>query len=248
MFSLRRAIRLIVQLAWLGAVPFAAAADLRISLPVLPPLVESADKGQLALLAKAIAREWKGGKVTIMGPTAFALSVENVATGRANLHMPMIRSPARDEDDLPYRYSTITLFDVYFVLYTRKDSKLLKTKDVSIAALTNLNIETDRAHANLFDFPVRETDSIDVGLANVNSGRTDGFLFAMIETDAALKRLGYTNIARIPYRRFAVKMLLPKGPAGDALDDSLSRVIMGLKASGEYRTIMGPLLTQKFEP
>ncbi|MGD0232636.1 MAG: hypothetical protein ABSC19_20170, partial [Syntrophorhabdales bacterium] len=42
----------------------AEARDLKVSLPQLPPLVESKDKGILVDLVKAMAEEYKDGKIT----------------------------------------------------------------------------------------------------------------------------------------------------------------------------------------
>src|SRR5689334_19131499 len=115
--------RRLLPLALFATTTLAGATDLRISLPLLPPMVESRDKGPLAQLAKAIAREWKEGKVTILGPVPFDRSVDNVVSGKADVHFPLIESPGRDEEDLPYRFSSATLYEVPFALYARKDNR-----------------------------------------------------------------------------------------------------------------------------
>ena len=64
------------------------ARDLKASLPFpLPPLVESSDKGILVDLVKAMAEEYKDGKIT-WELFPFARSMENVEKGRADFHMP----------------------------------------------------------------------------------------------------------------------------------------------------------------
>lgn len=216
----------------------AGATDLRISLPLLPPLVESRDKGPLADLAKAIAREWKDGKVTIVGPVPFDRSVDNVLAGRADVHFPLIESAGRDEEDLPFRFSRATLYEVPFALYTRKDNGRVNPKQLTIAALSKLRIETERTHTRLFFFQPREAGSIEDGLKRVNAGKSDGFVFSATATDPVLKRLKLDNIERTPYRRFNSKMLLQKGPAGDEFDEKLGLIIDRLKDSGEYQKIM----------
>ena len=238
MNSTAAAARMFFQLTLLLATALASAADLRISLPLLPPMVDAKGKGPLADLAKAISREWKEGKVTILGPSPFDQSVENVVSGRADVHFPLIASPARDGDDLPYRYSNVTLYETPFALYSRKGNVQLNLKQLTIAALSKLKIETDRAHARLFYFQLREAVSIEAGLKRVSSGQSDGFLFSVSATEPVLKQLKLENIIRAPYRRFESKMVLPKGLAGDQLDEKLGLIIDRLKDSGEYQRIM----------
>lgn len=217
-----------------------AAADLRISLPKLPQMGDR--DGPLVLLAKAIAREWKEGRVTIIGPVPFEESVNNVTGGRADVHFPLIASPGQDEGDLPFRYSGFTLYEVPFALYSRQDSAFDRN-NLSIAALKKLRIETDRAHARLFFFHPREAASTESGLRRVAAGEIDGFLFSANATDAVLKKLKLPGIVRTPYRRFHSKMIFPKGPAGDGLDEKLGLIIDRLKDSGEYQRIMAPVLS-----
>lgn len=242
MFARYRAARRLFAAALLVVSSFAGAADLRISLPLLPPMVESRSKGPLVQLAQAIAREWGEGKVTILGPSPFEQSVDNVVSGRADVHFPLIASPARYEDDLPYRYSNVTLYETPFALYTRKDNARINRQQLTIAALSKLRIETERAHTPLFFFQLREADSVEAGLKRVSSGQSDGFLFSISATEPVLKRLKLDNVVRTPYRRYQSKMVLAKGPAGEELDEKLGLIIDRLKDSGEYQRIMAPVL------
>lgn len=233
--------RRLLALALLAASALADAADLKISLPLLPPMVESRDKGPLAQLAKAIAREWKEGKVTIVGPVPFERSVENVVSGQADVHFPLIETAGRDEEDLPYRFSTATLYEVPFALYARKDNARINPNQLTIAALAKLRIETERTHTRLFFFQPREAASVEDGLRRVSTGKIDGFVFSTHATDPVLKRLKLDGVERTPYRRFNSKMLLPKGPRGDELDEKLGLIIDRLKDSGEFQKIMAPI-------
>lgn len=242
MFSPSPVARRFVATVMLAMSSLAGAADLRISLPLLPPMVESRSKGPLVQLAQAIAREWSEGKVTILGPSPFEQSVDNVVSGKADVHFPLIASPARYEDDLPYRYSNVTLYETPFALYTHKDNPRINRHQLTIAALSKLRIETERAHTPLFYFQLREAESVEAGLKRVNSGQSDGFLFSINATDPVLKRLKLDNVVRTPYRRYKSKMILPKGPAGDELDEKLGLIIDRLKDSGEYQRIMASVL------
>jgi polar amino acid transport system substrate-binding protein len=239
--SVRR-LALPVMLMLCGVAP---AADLRISLPILPPMVDEKGKGPLGELARAIAREWKEGRATIIGPVPFEQSVENVVAGRADLHFPLISSPARLEADLPFRYSTVALYEVPFALYSHRGNGRIDRASLTLANLSRLRIETDRAHARLFYFPLNEAADIESGLHRVEAGDIDGFLFSANATDPVLKRLKLPSVVKTPYRRFNSMMVLPKGPAGDALDEKLGLIIDRLKDSGEYQRIMAPALAGK---
>jgi ABC-type amino acid transport substrate-binding protein len=223
----------------------AAAADLRISLPILPPMVDEKGKGPLGDLARAIAREWKEGRATIIGPVPFDQSVENVVAGRADVHFPLMSSPARHDEDLPFRYSTQGLYEVPFALYSRRDNARVDRSSLTLAMLSKLRVETDRAHARLFYFPLGEATDIENGLHRVEAGDIDGFLFSAYATDRVLKQIKLPNIVKTPYRRFTSMMVLPKGPAGEALDEKLGLIIDRLKDSGEYQRIMAPTLASK---
>lgn len=218
-----------------------AAADLRISLPRLPQMSDR--DGPLVQLAKAIAREWKEGRVTIIGPVPFDESVENVTSGRADVHFPLIASPGQDEVDLPFRYSGFTLYEVPFALYSRQDSVVVDRNNLTIGALNKLRIETDRAHARLFFFRPREAASIESGLRRVAAGEIDGFVFSARATDAVLTKLKLPGIVRTPYRRFNSKMIFAKAEGGAQFDEKLGLIIDRLKDSGEYQRIMAPVLS-----
>lgn len=79
----------------------AHARDLKISLPFIPPLVETKDKGILVDLCKALAEEYKDGRIT-WDVYPFPRSMDNVEKGRADLHMPYLLHPTRKES----RFST----------------------------------------------------------------------------------------------------------------------------------------------
>ena len=219
----------------------ATAKDLKASLPILPPLVENADQGILVDLVKAIDEAYPDGSIVI-SVYPFKRSMQNVTSGAADFHMPILLNPDVPEDKLDFQHSTQTIFKVVFVLYTNKDNKEINPGNVN-----KFKIETDRAHVGYFDFPVKPSDSIEGSLKKVDMGRIDGFIFAMPETDAALNKLGLKNIKRQEYKTFDVKVVLPKGEKGKEVDEILTVSIQKLKDNGKYSQIMGPILDQKFQ-
>lgn len=218
----------------------AQARDLRGSLPLLPPLVESKDKGILVDLLRAMAKEYKGGKIT-WDVYPFARSMENVEQGRADFHMPQLVNPHIDPSKLPFQLSSEKIFRVIFALYTNKDNKHINPGNAS-----KFKIETDLGVRNFFDFPVAGSADIASSLKKVDMGRIDGWLFAMPESDMVLKRLGLKHIKRWQYKKFDVRVVLAKGEKGKEVDRILTGLIRKLQANGQYQQIMAPILDEKF--
>jgi len=221
----------------------AQARDLKASVPFpLSPLVDSKDKGILIDLLKAMAEEYKDGKIT-WDVFPFARSLENVEKGKADFHMPYIRP--NNPDRIPFQYSSEVLFRVIFALYTNKNNK-----EINPANVTKYKIETDEGVKYILDSPIPNiigSPSLESSLQKVDMGRIDGWIMAMPESDMALKKLGLKNIKRWEYKKYDVKALLPLGDKGKETDKILSDLIKKLKANGKYQKIMALILDQKFE-
>lgn len=121
------------------------ARDLKVSLPLIPPLVETKDKGVLVDLLKAMAEEYKDGKIT-WDVFPFARSLDNVEKGRADLHVPYItpRNPQKN-----FQYGSETIYKVIFVLYTNNANK-----DINPKNLTKYKVETEEGARYVFSEPV----------------------------------------------------------------------------------------------
>lgn len=218
------------------------ARDLVVSLPLLPPLVESNGEGIIVDLVRAMDKAYEEGDIIIKGPYPFIRSLDNVANGRSDFHMPILFNPLVPEEKLRFSHSTETIFRVDFAVYTNRSNELINPKNLSIF-LT----ETDRGHTQYFDFDIFGSSSVESSLKQVSSNRIDAYVFSMTTTDIALKRLGLTNIKRWYYDTFDVKIALPKQDTKRAeIDRILTRVIKKLRKTGEYRKIMGPILWHKF--
>ena len=221
----------------------AQARDLVVSLPFIPPLAETKDKGILVDLVKAMAEEYKDGKITLLGVFPFPRSLENVEKGKADFHMPYI-TPTNPQR-IPFQYSTDVIFKVMFILCTNKNNK-----EINPTNLTKYKIETDEGVKYILDAPIPNIGgfpSIESSLQKVNMGRIDGWVMAMPETDMALKKLGLKNIKRWEYKKFDVKALLPLGSKGKEVDKILVDLIKKLKANGKYQKIMAPILDQTYD-
>lgn len=210
-----------------------SAQDYRATLAKMPGYAESTEKGILVDLVKAIAAE--SGKEISIVVQPFARSMNNVTTGQADFHMPLIAIPGIDMATLDYDYSTETIFHVNFVLYTKKGS------NVTIDKLPGLKVETDIAHTPYFDFPIKGSASLELSLKKLIAGRIDAFIFADFAIDPLIKQNNFTDIKRDLFKVYDVKIILPKNGRGGDTDKFLSGVIAKLRANGTYDKIMGPL-------
>ena len=203
--------------------------DLKASLPLLPPLVVNENSGILVDLVKAIDEVYTQGAISIK-VFPFARSIENVVEGNADFHMPFLVNPSIPADKLNFMYSSDIIFRVVFVLYVNRNNNRITAKNAG-----EFKIETDRAHVDYFDFPIKPSNSIESSLKKVDMGRIDGFIFAMPETDGTLKKLGLKNIKRLNYQTFDVRIILPRGDRGQKIDGILSEAIGVLKRTGDMK-------------
>ena len=203
---------------------------IKASFAKMPQYSENVDKGVLIDLIKAIEKTLGEKIERVVVP--FPRSVNNVIEGKADFHVPIIELPESKSKNLPYDYSTETIFHVNFALYTNK------TKAIEIKNLKNLNLETDRAHIDYFEFPIKPSAGIENSLKKIAAGRIDGFIFADFATDPVLKKLKFSNIKRQLFKVYDVKIILSKGTKGGAIDKKISVAIAKLKKSGEFGKIM----------
>jgi len=211
------------------------ARELKVSLAQMPVYAESLEKGVLVDFAKALAAA--SGSSLNMVVVPFKRSMDNVITKQVDLHMPLIKNPLDDEAKLPYSHSTATIFHVNFVIYSNKN------KPLDMANLKQYKLETDAAHVPYFDFNPAPSTSIEGSLKKVDAGRIDGFVFADFACDPIVKGQALNNIKRALYKRYDVKIILPKGAQNGEIDKLLSEAIKKMTAAGSFVKIMGPIDT-----
>ncbi len=221
----------------------AQARDLKVSLPLLPPMVESKDKGVLVDLLKAMAEEYKDGKIT-WDVFPFARSIDNVEKGRADFHMPLIKP--KNPGKLQFQFSSEPIYKVLFIMVTNNNNK-----DINPNNLSKFKVETDQGNKGVLDAEIQNitgSPSIESSLQKLDMGRIDAWIFSMGATDKAIKKLALKNLKRWEYGKFDSNAVLPLGEKGKEVDRILSELIKKLKASGKYQKILGPMLDQKFDP
>ncbi len=213
------------------------------SLAKMPQSAEEDRKGNLtgAYVELIRALDRLHNTKTIMEVVPFKRSVRNLVTGKADYHIPLIEIPGGDPKKLPYAFSTVTLFQVSFVLYTNKNIP------VEVGDLGKYAIATDLAHTSFFPFPIEGMSCLSCAIKMVNVGRLDGFIFAQNEIDPFIKQFELKNIRRQLYKNFNVKVLIPKGEAGKEVDRHFTEGINTLRAKGEYDALLKPVLAPYIE-
>ncbi|ODU10033.1 MAG: hypothetical protein ABS84_06200 [Rubrivivax sp. SCN 71-131] len=209
----------------------AAGKTWKVSLAQMPVYAESADKGVLVDLVKALEKV-SGDKLELQ-VVPFQRSMSDVQGKKVDFHMPLIQLPGSETGTPKFDYSKETIFHVNFTLYSTKG------KDVTPATASKFKVETEQAHVDYFDFPIIASSSIEGSLKKVNAGRVDAFVFADTASDPIVKGAGLGNVKRDLFKRFDVKVVLPKGERGGAADKWLSENIGKLRASGDFDRIMG---------
>ncbi|MBW1783934.1 MAG: ABC transporter substrate-binding protein [Deltaproteobacteria bacterium] len=228
-------IALAVFFAW--GTGLASNRDLTVSMAFLPDILESPDKGVFADLVKAIDDVYDGNIKRKVYP--MARSTDNVMTGKADFHLPMIRNKVVPVDSLPYAYTTEKMGDVVFVIYSHKDNPITYEK-IQQAKNTKpfpIKVESIRGFADYFDFPISESSALDSSLRKVDMKRVDAFIFAQEESGFTLKQLKLKNVHRDKYDSFDDVFVIPKGAKGKEIDEILSQCIVKLRDSGKLQKL-----------
>lgn len=200
------------------------------SIAQMPGYAENMDKGVLVDFVKALERV--SGEKIVYQVVPFSRSISDAEEKRVDFHMPLIQLPGAETGTDKFDYSTEIIFHVNFILYS---SKKLNINPQNVA---QFRVETDAAHIKYFNFPIVPSFTIEGSLKKVDAGRTDAFIFADFASDPVVKQNKLSNIKRQLYKRFNVRIVLPKGQRGGATDKFLSNAIGKLRATGEFNKIM----------
>lgn len=225
----------VVVLTFCVGSAFAAGKTWKASLAQMPVYAESKDKGVLVDFVKALEKV-SGDKIEYQ-VVPFARSMSNVQEKTVDFHLPLIQLPSSETGTDKFDYAADAIFHVNFVLYSGKNVAI--TPDTA----SKFKVETEAAHTHYFDFKIQPSAHFEGSLKKVNVGRLDAFIFADSASDPLIKINKLSNIKRQLYKRFDVRIVLPKGGRDGATDKFLSENIEKLVQSGEMAKIMGPIDT-----
>ena len=213
------------------------AQEITISMAHLPGVLETPNSGPFIDLVKAIDNVYDG---TIKrGVFPFPRSIDNVVSGKADFHLPMIRNTLIDQNSLPYAYSTAKMGYVVFVIYSNKSNPITidKIKAAKSQKPFPYKLETSGGFENYFDFPVHTAMAVDSALKKVNLKRIDGYIFAQEECDHVIKQLKLKNMHRELYYKFDDVFIIPKGEAGKKIDAVLSDCLSKMRSNGTLQAL-----------
>jgi polar amino acid transport system substrate-binding protein len=192
---------------------------------------ESKDKGILIDLVKAMARV-SGDSVEIE-VVPFPRSMANAIERKADFHLPMLQpDPAQTSTD-KFDFSTELVYNVNFVLYTRKGTGITPEN------AAKFKIETDTAHTAMFGIPTVATSNLEAAIKRVDAGRSDGLIFVDSVIDPIVKANQLSNVQRSLFKVIGMRFVLPQGERGKETDKYLTSALKKLKASGEMNKLVG---------
>jgi hypothetical protein len=184
-----------------------------------------------------------------------------VADGYTDAHLPYLVNPFFTSDhltkELGVAYSTVVLMYVNFSMYaTTEFAQELSVFEQQIGKpLADLEtaeefqqfdeflqqsqrtIEVERAHTLFYPFTTTPSNLSVQSLQKVAHGRIDAYIHNILECDMELarNRIDTTNMEKIPYKKFVVRMVVSATTEhGKKADEILSRLIwtlQGRKAS-----------------
>jgi polar amino acid transport system substrate-binding protein len=209
--------------------------DIKISLPIIDPMITEQKTGPIVDLVKAMAAEYKDGNLTF-DVYPMARSIENVIGGSADAHCPYVKNHnITDSDDMFY-YTTQRFGMVIFVLYTNKNVKDLTPENISDK---KFKVEIQSGHKEyLGDFPEAAPDA---GLQKVDAGRIDGYIATMDVCDPLLQVMQLKNVKRQEFDTFETSIIFKKTDDGKQKRDIVDSLIKKITENGEYDRIMGEI-------
>ena len=219
------------------------AKDYKISVGKLPLYSESKDKGILIDVLKAMDEEYKEGRF-IIEVYPFGRSINNVVTGKADIHFPTIGKNIWSKENDIYekelnkqglRRSSCSLTKTHFALYTNTEKP-----ELDISKIQNYKIETDIGHTIFFNKNMQGTTCLPCSVEKLSAGRIDGLVFASREIDFMIKDGKYKNIKRQNFKIFGSKFILPTGEKGEEIDKLLASLIEKMIKNGTLAKIAKP--------
>ena len=155
----------------------------------------------------------------------------NFNNSKMDMQIPFIYTPSLDKKELPFIFSSATLWKINFILYTNKN------KDIDLSDLNKLNLITDTAHVNLFDFKIKGIFNIEGAIRMVDRNRVDGLIFADVVVNAIIKKHNLKNIKRTFFKEYDVKALIFKNSRMEEVDKMISYSLDKMRSSGELSKI-----------
>lgn len=219
--------------------------QIRISLAQLPVVAETMEKGAFVDLAKALASKHPEFDFKY-GIYPFVRSLENVATKKADLHLPFINSENGSKmlASMGLEYAFEPTNRVVFALYYKRGNTKLEgwaKAGFPLAQQDNFKIETDAGHVVFFDdHKLTANTCMLCMLRKVEQGKVDGMVFAAKEIDGLIEKNKIVGIDSVMFKNFTSSPVFRNTPEGKVLNRDFSVLIRQMKQSGEIAKVMAP--------
>jgi polar amino acid transport system substrate-binding protein len=211
--------------------------DIIVSIPLIPQIAELKDgkpTGAMVDIYKELATHYKDGKMILKTLYPFQRSINNVLSGEADFHYPLIRSNNLDLKQLPFDYVPDEIGKVSFVLYSKTDGKKLDVKNMD-----QYKIEVPAGHSQYFTFKTIESNDAGQSLQKLLAGRIDGYIDAQEGVDAIIKMNKYKNISRELFTYLDSCAIVAKTPKGEKTKAIVSDLIKKMKKDGSLAKYVG---------
>lgn len=184
--------------------------------------------GPMIDLIKEMDRLYKDGVFTIR-IIPFTHSIRQVAQGRADFHMPLVRLETVNEDSLDFSYIRLPFARVAFVAYTRSSGEPFNKEDAH-----KKRIATPAAHRHFFPFKTIEMNAISIAMNMLRIGRIDAFIMEQEAVDRYIRSNRLWFVRRQLYQEWESYFVVSKNnPERTALDDLLSGLLEKLNGEGK---------------
>lgn len=213
--------------------------DLTASLPILPGLVESPEKGYYVDLVKAIDGLYTDGNIKIVA-NPIARAQQLVAANEADFYLPKVITKYTDTSKMPYHVITKPIGHSAFVLYSNVNKKLTKEdldKAMDKGGEFQYKLESTPGLKESFKYPYSVSNSVEESIKKVDSGRIDGFIWAQEDVDSYLNSAKVKSIYRSHFYDFDDVIVLAKNDKSEKIDKALTECIEKLESLGKLSDI-----------
>lgn len=217
--------------------------NLTASIASLHELAEYDDSGRphggFVDLVRAIDDKYTDGSIKI-GLFPFRRSIANVTMGKADFHLPLIRSDQALKSGKRYHYVSEPITKVAFVLYTRSTD----LDEIDFERMEDYKVATLAGHSHLFPFQIDEVETIHSGIKMLITRRdVDALLLPKDSVDRFILKHKILNISRRLYRVFDASIVVANTPQGRRIEDVLVKALKELKAEGRLQEITAAIHT-----
>ncbi|MBN1549860.1 hypothetical protein JW979_00250 [bacterium] len=215
-----------------------SARDLKATIPYIPGVAESTEKGAFIDFLKALDEVYTDG-VILIEQNSWPRSIANVVNGTADFHLPMISNPKVLLDSVGYRFASTPMGVVCIVIYTRIAKPLSKA---SIEQATPQHpfpyaIELQGALDQFFVFSAQKNYELIQSFNRLVNGRIDAVIAAQEDGDTLCKQYKFKTIKRELWDCKDDMVVIRKGVKGDEVDKILSDCMAKLIKNGTLKEI-----------